>query len=299
MKKSYEKVADYAKLHGEEEASEEFDLSISTVKRYIRKDDEEKAPKIFLFDLETSPMVCYTWGIHKQYIQPDRVIKDWSILSWSGKWLMDDKIISNVVTPDQAEQRKDKGVVEDLWNYFDEADIIVAHNCDKFDQKRANTRFFINDLDPPSSYQTIDTLKEARKNFDFSSNSLEYLSMLMNDSEKLDISFDLWKSCVNGDRAALEEMRRYNETDVRILEEVYLELRPWIKSHPNLGLYFDDVENRCPNCGSKDLEENGIYYTAAGQYRSKKCSDCGANCRQRRCSLNIDDRRELKRSCAH
>lgn len=66
----------------------------------------------------------------------------------------------------------DSKLIEDLWKLFDEADIIIGHNINSFDIKKANTRFIENGLMPPSNYQTIDTLRVAKKYFGFTSNKL-------------------------------------------------------------------------------------------------------------------------------
>ena len=186
-----------------------------------------------------------------------------------------------------------------MHKLFDEADIIIGHNMKNFDKKVANTRFILNGFDKPSPYQIVDTYKEAKKQFRFPSNRLNFISQLLSGEEKLDTSFELWERCVNGDSSAIEDMLEYNMQDVRVLEEVYLELRPWITSHPNLGLYYDDISDRCPNCGSKSLNEDGYYYTPAGKYRSKKCQECGAYGRERCQDLTAEERRELRRAQAH
>ncbi len=60
--------------------------------------DTGDLPRILLFDIETAPMEVFVWGLYKQFIPHTNVIKDWFILSWSAKWLYEDKILSAVVT---------------------------------------------------------------------------------------------------------------------------------------------------------------------------------------------------------
>lgn len=297
-------VTTYLQHHSMEETCNKFNISRSTARRYRRQatgDEKEiSAPKILLFDLETSPMECYTWGIHKRHIGEHKIKKDSAMLSWAGKWLMEDKIFSWRVDPDQAHKRDDKEICVKLREMLDRADIAIAHNLKGFDKKYANTRFILNNLDPPSPYNVVDTYRAAKKSFRFPSNRLSYLSYLLTDEEKMDTSFDLWKECVDGDsEEALDNMMTYNQQDVRALEEVYLQLRPWITSHPNLGLYFDDISNRCPNCGSQELDPQGYYYTPAGKYQSLKCTKCGAYGRERKQDLTAEERENLRRSRAH
>lgn len=302
-----EEVVSFAEEFGLDRASDKFNLSISSIKRYRRKarekgilTDDYQNPNILLFDVETSPMEFYGWRTGKQYVSEDKIIENSSILTWSGKWLMDDEIFTHKVSPDEAIERDDDAVVGELHSAFNKADIIIAHNVDRFDSKVANTRFILNGYSPPSSYRTIDTLKAARKHFAFPSNKLDYLSQILVGDEKLDTSFKLWKRCVNGDETAIEEMLEYNIKDVRLLEDVYLQLRPWLKGgNPNLGLYYDDPGDRCPNCGHKGMSEDGYYYTGAGRYVALRCQNCGAYGRSRYNDLTIEQKDNLFRNQVH
>lgn len=76
---------------------------------------------------------------------------------------------------------------------------MIAHNGKKFDIPKINTRFIINGLNPPSPYKQIDTLEVARKQFGFSSNSLDALATFFGFDNKDPHDFILWKSCLNGD----------------------------------------------------------------------------------------------------
>jgi len=71
----------------------------------------------------------------------------------------------------------------------------------------------------------------------------------------------------------LAEMLSYNDQDVILLEDVYVKLRPWIKSHPNMNLYTED--NVCSNCGSRRIINTGTYRTNVNEYLSEQC-ECGA-----------------------
>lgn len=251
--------------------------------------------KILLFDIETTPMEVYVWGLFgNKFIDYNNVIKDWNVLSWSAKWLFDSKVMSDIQTPKEAKNRDDKRILKGIWQLLDEADIVVAHNGDKFDIKKLNTRFYINEYVTPSSFRSIDTLKAIKKSFAFSSNRLDYLGKLIKNKGKLDTNFKLWTDCLAGKRKALSKMLSYNEEDVRLLEEVYLDIRSWIKPHPNIGVWCDG--SVCPTCGSNDLSYNGKYYTTnANKYNSYRCNSCGALSRSIDSVLSVDKRKRLMR----
>ena len=93
-------------------------------------------------------------------------------------------------------------------------------------------------------------------------------------------------------------MERYNRHDVVLLEEVYIKIRPWIHSHPNLGLYVDSKTPVYSNCGSKSIDKTDkFYYTMAGKYELYRC-ECGAYIRVRSSSVTKEQRERLLISIA-
>jgi RNase P subunit RPR2 len=253
-----------------------------------------KLPAVLVFDVETSPMEVFVWGLYKQRINPDNVIQDWNLISWAAKWLFDPEIMSDALTPREAVRSDDKRISTSLWKLFEAADVVIAHNAQKFDVRKANARFVLNGLKPTSPYQIIDTLMQSRKIFGFSSNKLNYLGQILINKEKLETDFGLWKRCVNGDQEALKYMETYNREDVALLEEVYMQLRPWIKSHPNLRLYGDTDERICHVCLSGNLSEcSSEYTTIAGRFQSFRCDDCGAISRVRKSNLTKKEKENM------
>lgn len=167
-----------------------------------------------------------------------------------------------------------------LAKLLNEADIVITHNGKKFDLLKINARMLIHRLPPVKPYQNIDTLEVAKKQFGFTSNKLDYLAKILGVDTKLETNFQLWSDCVDGKPEALEYMFKYNNWDVECLEAVYLRLRPWIRNHPNLNLYYECDEPICPNCGSKHLTPEGFYYTSVNKYQVFRC-ECGATSRMR------------------
>ena len=237
-------------------------------------------PKILLFDIETTPMPVWVWSFGKQYVPPTNLVKDddgnqrvWYVLSWAAKWLYDDNVMSDIVTPEEAVARDDSRVLDSIWEMLDQADIVIAHNGDRFDLRKLNARFILNDMPPPSPYKSIDTLKIARREFAFSSNKQDFLTKTFGLAEKLKTDFQLWLDCMDGDKSALNNMLSYNERDVVGLEQVYLKLRPYIKNHPNLGVLMDD--SVCPTCGSKSIKaSNATYFTSSNEFPVYRCGGC-------------------------
>ena len=72
--------------------------------------DQEKIKRLF-FDIETSPMVVYSWRVGwKLTIPTDNIIEDWKIICISYKWEGEDKVHSL----DWGNKRCDKKLLKDF-----------------------------------------------------------------------------------------------------------------------------------------------------------------------------------------
>jgi hypothetical protein len=234
-------------------------------------------------DIETAPLRSYTWRLWKQDIPTAAIISDWFCISWSGKWANSDSVYSQVLTREEVLMEDDNRIISTLWMLLGQADVVCTHNGERFDIPRIRSRFLVNGLPPTRPYLQIDTLKVVKKEFGFSSNKLDYIAQVLGIPGKIPTGLDLWIRCMNGDEVALKQLEEYNRNDVIVLENVYLKLRPFIKTHANFNLWSDSNEPVCPHCGSKNIiAETGGYYTQTAQYNLHKCLDCGAISRERK-----------------
>ena len=93
---------------------------------------EKSQAKILFLDIETLPLVCYSWGAYKQFISPDFVIKDWCIICWCANWMGSDAFMSNCLTPKEALARNDKRIMNWIYKLLDAADFVVGQNLRNF-----------------------------------------------------------------------------------------------------------------------------------------------------------------------
>lgn len=260
------------------------------------KDELSTNNKVLLFDLETAPLIGYMWSKWQKGIHDDMIISDWFVFSWAAKWLFEDEVLSDRLTQEELNNKDDKRIVKNLWELIDEAEVIIAHNLKKFDEKKIKTRFLQYDMNPPSPYQTIDTLLHARKNFSITSNRLDYIADRFFSIEgKMETPRGLWWKCMEGDYESLILMDDYCKQDVRVLEDVYLHLRPWISPHPNLALLSMSNNGGCPACLSEEREYTKTNYnTYVNSYLSYRCKDCGHIYRERKSSTPLSSNANLK-----
>lgn len=237
-----------------------------------------RTAKVLFIDIETAYMEARgIWDSKTEYIRPNRITKDWSILCWGAKWLSESEILGQVVTPKEAINREEHTIIGGIWKLIDQADIVVTQNGTNFDHKRLNTKFLKWGLPKPSPYVIVDTLKVARDNFAFTSNSLDELGKkLLGIEGKIKMTEHDWDLCVEGNKEALEKMLTYCKRDVApLLEDVYLTFLPWIKSQ-NLNVYTNHDSDVCPNCESTDLSWSVQYATKQGLWNGFRCLTCGS-----------------------
>jgi predicted RNA-binding Zn-ribbon protein involved in translation (DUF1610 family) len=222
--------------------------------------------KTIFFDLETSPMLGYAWQTwDARLLSIEQYTK---LLSFAYK--VNDKPTKVLSIRTHTERQ----MVCELWKLFDEADVLIAQNGDKFDVRLANRLFLKHGLKPPQPYKTVDTLKLAKKYFRFDSNKLDYLAEFLLGERKISTDFDLWAACMKKDEKALRKMERYCKKDVDLLVRIYEKLKPWHTGHPNSNLY-NETTHRCPVCGGK-TQKRGFMVTRVGKYQRYQCTECGA-----------------------
>ena len=250
--------------------------------------------KITLLDIETFPNLVYTWGLFKQNVGINQIVRDWSMASMAWKYLGERRVS---YADCRTNPNDDSELMAQIWEVLNDADIIVGQNSNHFDLRKINARLIELGYPPPSPYRTIDTKVAAQKVAMFTSNKLEWLAKHLSEQEKDDHGkypgFVLWSECFAGNPDAWEEMRKYNMQDVRTLEDVYLKLRPWMTDHPNIVTGQDGVE--CPKCGSENLERRGYARTNFGLYPRFHCKDCGGWARGRYTENTLPQRKSLLR----
>lgn len=235
------------------------------------------APRVLLWDLESSPNLAYVWGRWEQNALAFE--HEWHLLSIAWKFL-DEKqthVLGLCDFPEyEIDPENDYNLAAKAHELFSEADIVIAHNGIAFDTKKAQARMIFHGFDPPTPFKEVDTLKIARRHFAFTSNRLGDLCDVLGIGRKLETGgFQTWLGCLQGDQKAWAKMKRYNRHDVVILEQLYLKLRPWATRTPNLASIGDNP-SVCPKCGSDaGMIARGYASTAVSRRKNYQCKGCG------------------------
>ena len=225
--------------------------------------------KILLLDIETSPNTGYFWGLFDQNISASQIELSSCILCWSAQWLGTKEIIYSSIQNKTA-----KRMLGQIHKLLDEADVVVTYNGKKFDLPTLNREFVKHGFTPPAPYKQVDLYQVCKYAFRFESNKMEYITQALKIGAKVrHEGFTLWTSCMRGDKAAWRRMERYNKGDVRLLEQLYKRLLPWITKHPSHGAHEDAPV--CPKCGSDRMNRRGFGVTQVMKYVKYQCQNCG------------------------
>ena len=176
-----------------------------------------------MLDIETTPLQVYTWGLWDQNIGINQIIKSTEMLCFGAKWLGEKSVNFKSVHHDGK-----KAMLEELHRLMDEADALVGWNSAAFDHKHINREFLENGMTPPAPTKDLDLMTIVKANFQFPSNKLDYVAQKLGVGSKVKHSgFELWIGCMNDDKKAWAEMKRYQIQDVQLLDSLYDILLPW------------------------------------------------------------------------
>ena len=239
-------------------------------------DKEMSSPRILVVDIETSPLVAYSWG-PKWETNLIRVLVQSQVICYSAKWVGGKQVTKAL--PDYKgyrpgiERLDDKRLVKDLHTLLSEADIVIGQNSNDFDLRTLNARFAYHGMAPPPPYKTVDTKREAKRHLRMPSNALDDMGDYFGLGRKKEHEgFALWEGCIAGEAASWKKMREYNAQDVILTEKLYEKLRPFMVSHPNVGMFSEEAV--CPACGGDNLQWRGYSRTVSAVYRRFQC-ECG------------------------
>lgn len=234
-------------------------------------------PKILLFDIETSPILAWTFSLFKTTIGIGQIEKDPRVMCWSARWV---GTRGKAVMFDSEYKSPPQVMLQGIRDLLDEADVVVGYNSDGFDVPWLNTEFLRNGIELPSPFQQVDLYKLNKRHLYLPSRKLDYMShIFLADRKESHTGFQLWLDCIGDDperkAKAWKLMERYAKKDTLLLEPLLDLMSPFVRSL-NYGLYGEGGF-RCTkfNCGSANVQARGFSRTTAGVFQRYQCNDCG------------------------
>lgn len=248
------------------------------IKREKEAKDEERDPKILVFDIETRPLTALIWRPKTDYVGHDNITDDRTVLSFAAKWIGKKEIIYH---DQRGSIGDDSGLLGPLSDLLTEADIVVTKNGKRFDKRVVFGRLALNGMRPPRPFKDEDIEELFRKHFDLPYYNMDYLSQRFckkhkKSKHKKFPGILLWKECLRGNTEAWDELAEYNKKDVLVTEELRGVIQPWGPTPTiDYNVFHGGSEFRC-RCGSTDIIKRGFSYTKTGKYPQFSCKACGA-----------------------
>lgn len=181
-----------------------------------------------IYDIETSPNIVFSWSIgSKTYLDIENIIQERAIICICYKW-EDEQEVHSLSWNDGD----DKDMLTKFAKVMNSADEIVTHNGDNFDTRWVRARCMYHGIPLSAKFNSIDTLKLARRQFRLNSNKLTYIAQFLGLGKKMETGgFKLWKEiCLKNDKTAMKTMLAYCVQDVYLLEKVYKALKAYSPS---------------------------------------------------------------------
>jgi DNA polymerase elongation subunit (family B) len=244
-------------------------------------------PKIILWDIESLPNL-------KQVMQIFPSLSDYPGLTLKaslnsmicfGYQIFGEKEIKCINAWDFPGWKKnindDRDLVMAAYEILKDADATVTHNGKRFDIKFLQTRLLYHGLTPLPKIRHIDTCAEAKRNLLMFNNRLNTISKFLTSEEKLENGgWDLWVKVMNREEKAMELMSRYCKQDVKILNNIFKKIRPFVTNIPNYNHYRSIEKGLCPSCGGSRLTGHGQIVRKSGLIARFLCRDCGSCCQR-------------------
>lgn len=239
-----------------------FDTTIKDCKTALREVNQKnrtdtskiqsKKAKVLIYDIETSYNIVKSWRVgYNLNINPGDILHERKIICISYKWTNENQIYNLSWDKNQC----DKFMIEQFIEVLNEADLIVSHNGDNFDLPWIKTRALFHSLPMLVNYKQFDTLKIAKRKFNFNSNKLDYISEFLGFGNKIKTEMKLWDDIIlNKCPKAMTKMIEYCDMDVELLEKVYNKLVSWENPMLHVGVMNDLTKQTSPISGGMNLE---------------------------------------------
>lgn len=241
----------------------------------------QQKQKELIFDIEISPTLSYHWATGGLYdVAIIEVVEDSQLLSVAYKW-RGEKKIHKIGQCDLPGYKKgsldDRKLTEHVIKLFDEADVIIGQNSNKFDIKYVNTRAVMLGIKPPSKSKQLDTKVLSKSDFLFASNSLHFLSTKLGSKGKMPHEgfMTMYKGCKAGDMKYWNMLKKYNGVDIEETEFVLDKFLPWHnRSNPTW-----QTKKQCPECLGYNTQSRGTQEINSDKGRKitvkrHYCKDC-------------------------
>ncbi len=243
--------------------------------KILKQKIKDQKLKVLFYDIETSPMLVWTFMIgqkvslqHKQIEQESKVI--------SIQYMFEGDKKATALTWDNGDDSK---MLEKFAHILNSANLVIGQNSRSFDQKVLNWRLNVLNLTPLTDVVMLDTLTLARNSFRAPSNKLDYRSHVYGFGGKDKMELADWIGVVKGNKKSLKKMVKYGIKDTEDTQKLFWKELPYYKSLPiSLAALVKEPKEAkpsCPRCAAAKQKKFDVYPTASGNKLRFECRGCG------------------------
>lgn len=175
----------------------------------------------------------------------------------------------------------DKKLLKEIRDVIEGADLIVTWYGKRFDIPYLQTRLLLNNLPPYNVKSHLDLWVTAKRHLKFNSNRLDTVSRVLptkNKEYKTPIESIHWIRASAGHKPSINYVKKHCVADIKVLEQVYQKMLPFIQDHPNLAYLLNpEVKGDkayCPNCGHYPCMRDGYAATKRQVKQVWYCKSC-------------------------
>ena len=210
-------------------------------------------------------------------IETSHLKADFGTLLCIGHKLLDEKKthVPTIIDFPGSNPIDDENITKEAHRVLMDSDVLVSYFGKGFDIKFLQAKFLEHGLPMIPNIPHVDLFYTVKSNLALSRKSLANVAWFLNlDNEKTPVDGKIWKMAMIGDKKAIKYVQEHCKSDVLILEEAYLKLRPLVRLHPRVG--GSDL-GLCRSCGSTKLQSRGKHFTIlANPKRRVQCTECGS-----------------------
>lgn len=243
--------------------------------KQLQKQIKQKKIKLLFYDIETSPILVWTYALGKTHLSQDQIEEDSKITSIA--YMFEGDTNPKYLEWDwNGKTGDDSSMLEEFVHIYNSADIIVGQNIDGFDNKVLQWRLNVLNLTPANAQVTIDILKMSRRFFRGSSAKLDYRSKVHGFGGKIRQTMADCIAVAKGDKKISKERIIYNLKDVEDTRKIFWKELPYYPKLPvNFGVVVNQDNTACPQCGSNKIQKRGFTISLKGRKCKYQCQDCG------------------------
>ncbi len=252
------------------ELSNFFNVSTRTIRAWAKNIGVGSAKplnkqRIMVYDIETSRAEGKFWWTGKTYINYKQITKLPRIISIAWKYLGED----TVYTLAWDEYQNDKEMLQQFLPEYNDCDMVIGQNNDKFDNRWIAGRAALHNLEFNPFVKSFDIMKQTKRLFRIPSYSMDFIAkffgLTLKQSHEGIKMWDMIEDGTDEQKAEyLAKMIEYNVGDIVTTEEIYYRIQKYAGHKIHFGVFNGGEKYTCPDTGSTDVRLYKTTYTTAG-----------------------------------